>query len=281
MIRVLVVEDSPTARALLVHLLEEDPEIQVVGQATDGRQGVEMATRLRSDFILMDVVMPNMDGLEATRHIMGQRPTPILIVTAYADSPELNVAFEAIKAGALDVVAKPAAFGEEESDDWGRELVSKVKALVDVRPWSEGRPAIRVLVVEDSPTARALLVCLLEDDPEIQVVGQATDGHQAVEMAAQLQPDLITMDAVMPDMDGLEAIRRIMAQRPTPILIVTAHADSPELNVVFEAMKAGALDVVTKPTGFDELKNSGWEHELVAKVKALAGVHPRPVAEMR
>jgi chemotaxis response regulator CheB len=87
---------------------------------------------------------------------------------------------------------------------------------------------------------------------------------------------------VMPDMDGLEATRCLMAQCPTiPILIVTAHADSPELNVVFEAMKSGALDVVAKPTGFDELKNSEWEHELVAKVKALAGVHPRPVAEMR
>lgn len=276
MIRVLIVEDSPTARALLVYLLEEDPDIQVVGQAVDGRQAVDMASRLRPDFILMDVVMPDMDGLEATRRIMAQRPTPILIVTAYADSPELNVAFEAMRAGALEVVDKPAGFGDKESDDWGRELVSKVKALADVRPWSEGRPTIRVLVVEDSPTTRALLVYLLEEDPEIQVVGQASNGHQAVEMAAQLQPDLITMDAVMPDMDGLEATRRIMAQRPTPILIVTAHVDSPELNVVFEAMKAGALDVVAKPIGFGERENGDWEQGLVAKVKALAGIHPRP-----
>jgi len=281
MIRVLIVEDSPTARALLVHLLEGDPEIQVVGQAIDGRQGVEMAARLRPDFILMDVVMPDMDGLEATRRIMAQRPTPILIVTAYADSPELNVAFEAMRAGALEVVDKPAGFGDKESDDWGRELVSKVKALADVRPWSEGKPTIRVLVVEDSPTTRALLVYLLEEDPEIQVVGQASNGCQAVEMAAQLQPDLITMDAVMPDMDGLEATRRIMAQRPTPILIVTAHSDSPELNVAFEAMKAGALDVVAKPAGLGEGENGDWEQGLVAKVKALTGVRPRPVAEMR
>ena len=138
---------------------------------------------------------------------------------------------------------------------------------------------IRVLVVEDSPTVRELLVYLLEEDPEIQVVGQAVDGRQAVEMTAQLQPDLITMDVVMPDMDGLEATQRIMAQHPTPILIVTAHADSAELNVAFEAMKAGALDVLAKPVGLGEEENGDWERELVVKVKALAGVHPRPVGE--
>jgi two-component system chemotaxis response regulator CheB len=136
---------------------------------------------------------------------------------------------------------------------------------------------IRVLVVEDSPTARALLVFLLEEDHEIQVVGQATNGCEGVEMAARLRPDLIIMDVVMPDMDGLEATRRIMARRPTPILIVTAHADSPELNVVFEAMKAGALDVVAKPIAFDEVENGAWGWELLSKVRGLAGVRPRPV----
>ena len=138
---------------------------------------------------------------------------------------------------------------------------------------------IRVLIVEDSPTERELLVHLLGEDPEIQVVGQAADGRQAVEMAARLQPDLITMDVVMPDMDGLEATRQIMAQRPTPIVIVTSHTDSPELNVAFEAMKAGALDVVAKPAGFDQEEGGDWGWELVAKVKALAAVRPRQLGK--
>jgi two-component system chemotaxis response regulator CheB len=130
---------------------------------------------------------------------------------------------------------------------------------------------IKVLVVEDSPTVRDLLVNLLEEDMEIQVVGQAENGSEALEMVAQLHPDLVTMDIVMPDMDGLEATRRIMRSHPTPILIVTAHADSPELNVAFEAIKAGALDVVPKPSGFGE-KNEDWEKELLSKVKELASV---------
>lgn len=135
---------------------------------------------------------------------------------------------------------------------------------------------IRVLIVDDSPTVRQWLTYLLAQDAEIEVVGEAGDGRRAVELAAQLQPDLITMDVVMPDMDGLEATRRIMAQRPIPILIVTAHADSPELNVAFEAMKAGALDVVAKPSVLGEAPEE-WGRELVTKVKALAGIRPRPV----
>jgi two-component system chemotaxis response regulator CheB len=159
------------------------------------------------------------------------------------------------------------------------------------KPPSETRTepgrSIRVLVVEDSATARVLLVRLLEEDPDIKVVGQAVEGCQAVDMALRLRPDLITMDVILPDMDGLEATRRIMAQCPTPILIVTAHpvvrtyrtncADSPELNVAFEALKAGALDVVPKPLGFGEMEDRDWGRDLVAKVKALAGVRPRPV----
>jgi two-component system chemotaxis response regulator CheB len=137
MIRVLIVEDSMTARVLLARLLEEAPGIEVVGEAVDGHQAVEMATRLQPDLITMDVVMPDMSGVEATRRIMARRPTPILIVTAYADAPELNVVFEAMKAGALDVVAKPVGFGgegEDEDEDWGQELVAKVTALADMRP---------------------------------------------------------------------------------------------------------------------------------------------------
>ena len=132
MIRVLVVEDSPTVHQLLVSLLEADPEIRVVGEATNGRQAVELASQLHPDLITMDVVMPDMDGLEATRRIMAQRPTSILIVTAHIDSPELNIAFEALKAGALDIVAKPRVLGEELPGDWGRELVAKVKALANI-----------------------------------------------------------------------------------------------------------------------------------------------------
>ena len=132
---------------------------------------------------------------------------------------------------------------------------------------------IRVLVVEDSPTIRALFVNILDQRTEIEVVGEALNGRQAVEMASRLKPNLITMDVVMPDMDGIEATRQIMSIASTPILIVTAHADSPEMNVVFEAMQAGALDVIQKPDVSDKAQYDDWVNTFIEKIKLLSKIN--------
>jgi len=134
---------------------------------------------------------------------------------------------------------------------------------------------IRVLVVEDSPTWAKKLTLLLESDGEIKVVGRATNGRQAIEMAADLRPDLITMDVVIPDMDGLEATRRIMAANPTPIIIISASENELALNVVFTAMQAGALDVMNKSMVDDD----AWKQELLTKVKTLAKVRPHKAGD--
>jgi two-component system chemotaxis response regulator CheB len=125
---------------------------------------------------------------------------------------------------------------------------------------------------------RHLLSGVLSRQPGIEIAGGAGNGREAIEATDLLLPDLITMDIEMPDMDGVEATRRIMQQRPTPILIVTAHADSPRLSIVFEAMRAGALDVIAKPPGAKSGVDPTWEQELLDKVTALAGLHPRPTA---
>ncbi len=130
---------------------------------------------------------------------------------------------------------------------------------------------IRVLIVEDSPTWAKKLTLVMDSDEEINVVGLATNGQQAVEMAAALRPDLITMDVVMPDMDGLEATRRIMAARPTPILIISASENELAYNLIFTAIQAGALDVISKSAIVDD----AWKQEFLTKVKTLANVHSR------
>lgn len=134
---------------------------------------------------------------------------------------------------------------------------------------------IRVLVVDDSPTTAELLTHILDADPGITVVGRAADGTQAVKMAQELRPDVITMDVVMPDMDGVEATRRIMASAPVPIVVVTAHADSNEPRVAFEALKAGALEVVGKPSDMARAGEDSWGQSLVRTVKDVAGVKLR------
>jgi two-component system, chemotaxis family, protein-glutamate methylesterase/glutaminase len=130
---------------------------------------------------------------------------------------------------------------------------------------------IRVLVVEDSPTARKLLVSLLSADPEITIVGEATDGAEGVAMCKQLKPDIVTMDIQMPTLDGIEATRRIMIDMPTPIVLVST-LDPGEVRRTMQAFRAGALAVHSKPTGPGTPKFERDARALVATVKAMAQV---------
>lgn len=136
---------------------------------------------------------------------------------------------------------------------------------------------IRVLVVEDSITVRKRLIEVLEQDPDLEVVGEAIDGRQAIELCDQLRPDVVTLDIVMPIMSGLAATEYIMAHFPTPILIVSASFNRGELYKTYEALAAGALDVMDKPSG-DEI-DPDWEHRFRQSVKLLSRIkvitHPR------
>src|SRR5581483_6233728 len=111
MIRVLVADDSPTARAHLIAVLASDPAIEVVAEARDGREAVLLTQRLRPDVVTMDIAMPNLDGFEATREIMAAAPTPIVVVTGSLASGEVSVSMQALRAGALCVLRKPNGSG--------------------------------------------------------------------------------------------------------------------------------------------------------------------------
>jgi two-component system, chemotaxis family, protein-glutamate methylesterase/glutaminase len=130
---------------------------------------------------------------------------------------------------------------------------------------------LRVLVTEDSVVARALLVSIINRDPGLEVVGEARDGEQAVKLAAELKPDVITMDVHMPKVDGLEATRRIMAETPTPIVVISA-IDPKDVKMSFEALQSGALAVLAKPSGPTARDFNERAGEIVATVKTMAGV---------
>ncbi|MBI2840452.1 MAG: chemotaxis-specific protein-glutamate methyltransferase CheB [Acidobacteria bacterium] len=140
MIRVLVAEDSSTTRELLVALLRADPDVQVVGEAKNGAEAVEMARRLKPDVITMDIQMPVMDGFEATRRIMIEAPTPIVIVSSSFRARDVEVSMHALRAGALSVLAKPDGIGSPEFEASGRQFLQSVKAMSQVkvvRRWAD------------------------------------------------------------------------------------------------------------------------------------------------
>jgi two-component system, chemotaxis family, protein-glutamate methylesterase/glutaminase len=110
------------------------------------------------------------------------------------------------------------------------------------------KKSIRVVVVDDSRLCRDILRAILEEEGDIEVVGEAADGSEAHKTAARLRPSVITLDIEMPGTDGLTAIGRIMADCPTPILVVTGRPVEQRSATLFEAVRRGALDLFPKPT---------------------------------
>ena len=106
---------------------------------------------------------------------------------------------------------------------------------------------LRVLIADDSALVRETLATLIDEDPEMMVAGVAVGGDEAVRKAGEIKPDLITMDLLMPDMDGVEATRRIMTKHPVPIVLVSSAVSSVLTPTHFDALAVGAVDVVEKP----------------------------------
>lgn len=135
---------------------------------------------------------------------------------------------------------------------------------------------VRVLIAEDSMTVRRRLCEVLEGDAEIEVVGEAVDGSHAIELCRELRPNVVTMDMMMPVMSGLAATEFIMAHFPTPILIVSSSTNRGELFKTYEALAAGAVDVLEKPTGF---YGDDWDSRFISTVKLVSRIktitHPR------
>jgi two-component system, chemotaxis family, protein-glutamate methylesterase/glutaminase len=135
---------------------------------------------------------------------------------------------------------------------------------------------VRVLIVDDSAYVRKMMTQMLTRSPFVDVVGTARDGREALELAATLNPDVITCDLNMPEMDGVAFVREQMARRPVPIVIISVA--SPSGDQVLAALEAGAVDFLQKPTALATDRLLEVADELVAKVKAAASAQMWRVA---
>lgn len=131
-------------------------------------------------------------------------------------------------------------------------------------------PRIRVLVVEDSVTIREHLVDALSAVPEIEVVGKAPDGKIAIELCQKLRPDVMTLDMVIPVLSGLAVTEYVMAYCPTPILIVSASTNRGEVYRTYDALAAGAVDVLEKPCGTE--MDRAWEDTFISAIKLVSRI---------
>ncbi len=133
----------------------------------------------------------------------------------------------------------------------------------------------KALVIDDSAYNRMLISKMLEGDTGIEVVGAASDGVEGIAKTLRLQPDVITLDLEMPNMDGFTFLRWLMKERPTPVLILSSRSDS---RSVFRAMELGAVDFLAKPEARISKSLEGIRDELISKVQAILNLEMSKVA---
>jgi two-component system, chemotaxis family, protein-glutamate methylesterase/glutaminase len=193
--RVLIVDDSLTTRKRLVAALATDPEMQVVGEAADGDTAINQCKLLRPDVITLDMMMPTTTGLTVTEHVMAFCPTPILIVSSSLQRGEALRTFDALSAGAVDVLEKPVA--DDDSDSWDRQFVAAVKLVARIKVITHLRRKLRPKPASPSPAAdRAALAA--EPTYTLLAIGASTGGPTAI----------------------VEVLRPLPASFPVPILLV-------------------------------------------------------------
>lgn len=175
MIRVLVVEDSLTVRHRLCEALTADAGIEVAGVAGTGDAAVELTRTLRPDAITMDIMLPGMNGLAATEHIMAHCPTPILVVSAADNRSEAFSTYHALTAGAVDALDKPT--GDIPDDEWDRRLRSAVRVVSKVAVITHPRAKLTALR-QAAPTPS--FSAIRGDGQQLVAVGASTGGPAAI-----------------------------------------------------------------------------------------------------
>lgn len=183
-VRVLVVDDSAFARKAISKMIESDPDLEVVGTANDGQDAFEKVKSLRPDVVTLDVTMPNVDGLQALDLIMGEAPTPVVMLSAMTGE-NTGTTIEALEKGAVDFYLKPSAMSPAGRSEEALELLSKVKIASKI-PVSKLKALGKVKSVGMSrASANGSKVSAAQK--KVLIIGSSTGGPRAL---AELLPSL-------------------------------------------------------------------------------------------
>jgi two-component system chemotaxis response regulator CheB len=178
-IKVVIAEDSLTVRKRLVEIVSADPELELVGEAADGKEAVELVRRHRPDVLSMDMMMPLMTGLAATEYIMAHFPTPILVVSASINRGELFRTYDALAAGAVDVIEKFTGDGSD--DEWAKDYLTTLKLVSRIRVITHPRGRLtQIPSAQPSPSAAVPIAPSTQQKYSVAAIGASTGGPGAI-----------------------------------------------------------------------------------------------------
>jgi len=182
MIKVLIVEDSRVVSEYLQYILSFEPEISVIGNVSNGKAAIEFVEKNKPDVITMDVNMPIMNGLEATRIIMSTNPVPIIIVSATENTKDVAVSLEALAAGALSVIEKPAGIGHPQETEERKKLISMIKLMAEVKVITR-KPSKSIQISKNKTPQKTGFTPNFENlyNRKIVAIGVSTGGPQVLQ----------------------------------------------------------------------------------------------------
>jgi len=205
MINILIADDSETETMLLRHIFKNVADFCVIGCAKNGKEAVELASKLKPDIITMDINMPLLDGFEATRQIMATDPIPIVVITSTVYDASLNTAFLALESGALSVLDKPVNVADPSFETICKRIITLIRTMAEIK-------VIKRRFVVDSQKQQTIKLPQLQSkikNYEIVAIGSSVGGPQALKnILSQLPADfpisiVITQHMTIGFIDGL------------------------------------------------------------------------------
>ena len=275
--RALVIDDSKPVRHILAQMLRE-----LDFQTTEAANGREGLARIRADgqpdVATVNWQMPEMDGLEFVRTVRADarlRNLPIVMISSESEPSRVATA---LAAGANAYIVKPCT--RQTLSDHLHTLGLSAGTAVPARqgpgtvPTTRSGARIRVMIVDDSVVVRRVVASVLEDDAELEVAGTAADGRIALDRLGSLQPDVVLLDVEMPNLNGLETLKRLRRSHPRlPVIMFSSLTERGAL-VTTDALLLGADDYVAKPGGTHMKDVSAGKaairDQLIPKIKQLS-----------
>jgi two-component system chemotaxis response regulator CheB len=190
--KVVLVEDSPVALEILQRLLNSSPDVDVVGTARDGVEGLEVISRTRPDVICTDLLMENMDGLELTKRVMAEDPRPILVISNFVQKTDVDNVFRLLQAGAADVFPKPSTDSPTDYEKLKSSLVAKIKVLSSLKVTAKRQPmgSTGKPMTSGSFATNQPMMTKVSSRVKVIAIGASTGGLQSIQkIVCQLPPN--------------------------------------------------------------------------------------------